>query len=208
MRKEEKGAVVIVEASFVFPIMFFVLLFLLYMGNMFYMRSQVDALTTQYTIAAAAECADPLLEKIETDGAVPRTIDSVQPYHSLSSGDSAVKHARSELDKKIKELGTGFFAGMNVRQYQISMNVKKGLINTTIKTDVSYQIKFPLRFLGDNNPVVLKIHSACVAPVTDTPEFIQNVDMAKDFADSSGLTKKLNKMVSSVKEFLGKGGGK
>ena len=97
---------------------------------------------------------------------------------------------------------------MNVRQYQISMNVKKGLINTTIKTDVSYQIKFPLRFLGDNNPVVLKIHSACVAPVTDTPEFIQNVDMAKDFADSSGLTEKLNKMVSSVKEFLGKGGGK
>lgn len=197
----------IVEASFVFPIMFFVLLFLLYMGNMFYMRSRIDALTTHYTIEAAARYADPLLKTVEKNGSVPRSIDNVQPYHSLKDDGTAVKSAKKDLNDKINELGSGFFAGMGIRESNISMSAKKSLINTTIKTDVSYQIKFPLRFLGDNNPVVLNIHSTCVAPVTDTPEFIQNVDMAKDFADASGLSEKLDKMVSAVKEFLGNGGG-
>lgn len=121
----------IVEASFVFPIMFFVLLFLLYMGNMFYMRSRVDALTTHYTIEAAARYADPLLETVEKNGSVPRSIDKVQPYHSLKDDGTAVKSAKKGLNDKINELGSGFFAGMGIRESNISMVAKKSLINTT-----------------------------------------------------------------------------
>ncbi len=202
MRKEEKGAVAIVEASFVFPIMFFVLLFLIYMGNMFYMRSQVDAITSSYTIEAAARCADPMLEQIEEKGSVPRVIDQVKPYHSLLGNNSQVRVVENEMNKELRGLGTGFFSGMNLRNVQTSMKYKNHVFYATITTDVNYQIQFPIRFLGNDQPVVLNIHSACVAPVTDTPEFIQNVDMAKDFADSSGLTEKLNKMVSAVKKFF------
>lgn len=47
MRKEEKGALIL-EATIVFPVMFFILLFLIYTGNMFYIRSQVDSIASLY----------------------------------------------------------------------------------------------------------------------------------------------------------------
>ena len=54
-----------------FPIMFFVLLFLIYMGNMFYMRSQVDAIVAKAAVKAAAYQADPQLKTIMEQGSVP-----------------------------------------------------------------------------------------------------------------------------------------
>jgi hypothetical protein len=200
--KEEKGAL-IVEASFVFPIMFFVLLILIYMGNMFYMRSRVDALVTKAAVNAAACCADPFLAKVE-DGTVPTTIDDVKPYHSLLGGSEQAKSVREELDKSLRKLGSGFFSGMNLKSQTIDQfEYKKGLLTSSFTVSVSYGITFPIRFIGSDEPITLKINSYTTVPVTDTPEFILNVDMAMDFSDASGLSEKLNKMVSQVKQFLG-----
>ena len=111
MRKEEKGALV-VEATIVFPIMFFVLLFLIYMGNMFYMRSQVDAIASLGAIEAAARFADPMLSEVEKTGSVPRTIQDVKPYHSLFGDTSEVNSIEDDMRTKLNRHGTGLFAGM------------------------------------------------------------------------------------------------
>lgn len=202
MKTEERGAL-IVEATIVFPIMFFIILFLIYFGNVFYLRSQVDAIVAESAIKAASYCVDPLMAKVE-GGTVPATMEDVQPYHSIF-GSAQTDSVREEMVNKLNRIGTGYFAGMNLRNIVVDQfKYNRGLVTSTFSVDVSYRIQFPIRFMGSDRPTVLKIHSQTTVPVTDTPEFIQNVDMAMDFFDSSGMSEKLNKMVSQVKKFFGK----
>lgn len=202
MKTEERGAL-IVEATIVFPIMFFIILFLIYFGNVFYLRSQVDAIVAESAIKAASYCVDPLMAKVE-GGIVPTTMEDVQPYHSIF-GSAQTDSVREEMVNKLNRIGTGYFAGMNLKNIVVDQfKYNRGLVTSTFSVDVSYRIQFPIRFMGSDRPTVLKIHSQTTVPVTDTPEFIQNVDMAMDFFDSSGMSEKLNKMVSQVKKFFGK----
>lgn len=206
--KEERGAMSIVEATFVFPIMFFVLFFLIYMGNMFYMRSQVDSIVTSTAVKAAAYCADPLLYHVkDSGGAIPTEIDNIEPYHNLlkngALSNGELESMKTELRTKLQKLGVGFFAGMGLKQVTINRFQKENsLLSNTFTVDVTYRIQFPIRFLGDGNPTILKIQSKSVVPVTDTPEFILNVDMAMDYYESSGLKEKLAEMRSKVSAFF------
>ena len=198
MKKEEKGSLII-EATFVFPIMFFVLLFLIYMGNMFFMRSQVDAIVSESAVKAAAYCADPFLEQIGNSDSVPTTIENVQPYHSILGKDNASK-VRNEMHQRLNKLGTGFFAGMGLKSININEFKKdSGLLSSTFIVDVSYSIKFPIRFLGSDSPTILKMNSREVVPITETGEFILNVDMAMDYFQSTGLQEKLEKLTEALK---------
>lgn len=202
MKTEERGAL-IVEATIVFPVMFFIILFLIYFGNVFYLRSQVDAIVAESAIKAASYCVDPLMAKVE-GGTVPTTMEDVQPYHSIF-GSAQTDSVREEMVNKLNRIGTGYFAGMNLRNIVVDQfKYNRGLVTSTFSVDVSYRIQFPIRFMGSDRPTVLKIHSQTTVPVTDTPEFIQNVDMAMDFFDSSGMSEKLSKMVLQVKKFFGK----
>ena len=202
MKTEERGAL-IVEATIVFPVMFFIILFLIYFGNVFYLRSQVDAIVAESAIKAASYCVDPLMAKVE-GGTVPTTMEDVQPYHSIF-GSAQTDSVREEMVNKLNRIGTGYFAGMNLRNIVVDQfKYNRGLVTSTFSVDVSYRIQFPIRFMGSDRPTVLKIHSQTTVPVTDTPEFIQNVDMAMDFFDSSGMSEKLNKMEKKEKKFFGK----
>lgn len=204
--REEKGSLII-EAAYVFPVMFFVLLFLIYMGNMFYMRSQVDAIVTEAAVKAAAYTADPFLKQIEDNGGkVPDNIRNIHPYHSIlgSSDDEEIVAIRTDMHTKLRKLGTGFFAGMGLNDINIKEFKKdSNLLSSTFVVDVSYRIKFPIRFLGSDNPTVLKIDSRSEVPITDTPEFILNVDMAMDYFDSTGVSEIVDK-IGKAMPFLSK----
>lgn len=202
LKKNEEGALII-EATIVFPIMFIILLFLLYMGNMFYMRSSVDAIVSMTATETAARCADPMLKKIEEKKSVPKTVNDIQPYHSLSGNSSVILTMRNQMIEKLNGLGSGFYSGMGLRNVKVNkFAYENELLYSTVTVDVSYQIQFPIRFLGDDQPVVLNIQSCSVVPVTDTPEFIQNMDMVIDYADSTGVSEKINQLVSGITKFL------
>ena len=62
-----ENGTVIIEATFVFPIMFIILFFLIYMGNAFYMKAQVESVVEQKAIQGAAYCADPILETMKQE---------------------------------------------------------------------------------------------------------------------------------------------
>lgn len=199
MKKEEKGSLII-EATLVFPVMFFVLLFLIYMGNMFYMRSQVDAIVTEYAVKAAAYCADPFLADIGNSDSIPTTISNVQPYHSILGGSDSAAPIRNEMHAKLDNLGTGFFAGMGLKSININEFKKdSNLLSSTFIVDVSYRIQFPIRFIGNSSPTIVNMGSRAEVPITETGEFILNVDMAMDYFQSTGLQEKLAKITEALK---------
>ena len=58
--KRDKGAVMVVEATIVFPIMFFVIFLIILYGNVMYQKSKIDNYVSAYAQWGAQQCADPL----------------------------------------------------------------------------------------------------------------------------------------------------
>ena len=85
--KSENGAVMIVEAAFVFPIMFFVLFFLIYFGNMYVIKSAISRYTSACAIKGAEYYSNPWVKRVTEAGgnAVPTENKDVQPYRHIFS---------------------------------------------------------------------------------------------------------------------------
>ena len=58
-RKWEKGAVTIIEATFVFPITFFIVFFMIMAGEGYYQHARVENLVTYTAITGASRCEHP-----------------------------------------------------------------------------------------------------------------------------------------------------
>lgn len=203
--KNDRG-MVIVEATFVFPIMFFILFFLIYMGNGYYQKAKIDNYVTLYALQGAADCADPLLDDIRSAGSVPTNNSDIQPYRYFIGGMNSVENTiKTELKKKIT--GSGFFAGMDAKIKTCEVQYTNQILYSTFSVEVSYVVEFPIKFLGDDKIQLLKLNSRAEVPVTDVSDFIRNTDMAIDYLESSevvqdGLTN-IKNAISKVKEFLG-----
>ncbi len=208
--KDQKG-VVIIEATIVFPVMFFVLFFLIYFGNVFYEKSQIDSFVTEYAILGSQYCSDPLLSQIKANnGVVPDEID-VQPYRYLFGG-------MSDIEKSIADGLTNSINGESsfFKNMQPVIKTTGGkiasfnnyVLYSTFSVDVKYQITFPIRFLGENTPKVITASSRAEIPIGDCAEFIRNTDMAIDFIEDTIVGEKIagvfGKINSFIEEFAGK----
>ena len=204
-KSKDNGAVMIVEATFVFPIVFIILLFLIYLGNAYFIKARIDTLVTQYAISGAAECADPLLKTINSGGmpTSSKQVD-VKPYRYIFTGymNTVAESVRGKIKDEISS--TGFFKNMSVNvKCDVKANTK--LFYSTFSVEADYSIKIPVIIFGEQLDL-LEFKSRADIPITDTGEFIRNVDMAVDFVESN---KVIQDAMSKVSEFLNKvGGGK
>ena len=201
--KEEKGAL-IVEASFVFPIMFLIIFLMLFMGNAFLQKSRVEAIVSRATIDGAAMCADPTMSYIKENGKVPplKTVE-IEPYRYIIGGmdDIELKIAQ-RITNEISNINTGLFSGMKpVNNSGVVTEYKSCFVASSFKSTVSYKIIFPMRLLGEKENVSLTFHCYCEVPVSDTPEFIRNVNMVEDVLESTGAIDKIKEMADSLKDF-------
>jgi len=104
---DESGAVAIVEASFVFPIMFIILFFLIYMGNAFYVKAQVESVVEKYAIEGSNYCADPILSTIKEYGNVPSLSSlKTEPYRYIFGGMS---DEESKISSAVEKETIGWF---------------------------------------------------------------------------------------------------
>ena len=70
----EYGAVLIVEAVFVFPIMFIIVFVMLMAGSAFFQHARVERLVVEAALDGASRCENPMLEKVSSTGSVPKKI--------------------------------------------------------------------------------------------------------------------------------------
>lgn len=203
--KNERG-MVIVEASFVFPIMFFVLLFLIYMGNAYYMKAQIESVVEQKAIQGAAYCADPLLEAIKESGGVP-TVDQLKtkPYRYIFGGMSDIETKISgEVVQAITGESSSFFKNMSPKIVTQKSDIAKYnnyIVYSTFSVEVKYVVKFPISFLGESTPPMLEITSRAEMPVDDTAEFIRNTDMVIDLFPKE-MGEKIADVFGKINDFI------
>ncbi len=203
--RNEKGAV-IVEASIVFPVMFLVIFFLIYAGNIFLQKSHVEAIANRYAMEGAAYCADPMLSKAGSISSASGW--EVYPYRAFNGAGTGDMEGTIEgkIESAVSKMGAGLFAGMKPYSCNANADYHNGIIYATFTVDVSYKIKMPIRLLGDKDPVQLDLSTHTSVPVSDTPELIRNIEMIKDYAESSeavqNMMDKINQAVSKAKEWF------
>lgn len=204
----DNSGVVIVEASIVFPIMLFVILMMLYMGNIYYQQAKLNSVVDVAAIKGAAYCADPMLDDIEKRGSVPKTNNDVQPYRYLFGVSDVESKMQKYVIDQYKNAGDGFFDSMAPVASTINCeaNFNNSVIMYSFTVEATYDIKVPLRFMGTEAPTIVSLSAKATAPVNDNGEFINNLDMALDYYESSGLSKKVSAVTDKIKDFFSKFG--
>lgn len=200
--KKESGMAVI-EATIVFPVMFLVIFFMTFVGNAYVQKCRVDNIVTKCAIAGAAYCADPMLDEIES-GNIPTSEDGVdvEPYRYIFGGmTSVVEELQSDVEKEIEEMGAGLFSGMEPTSPEVVVEFNNGFVYSTFTVSVTYTIEAPVAML-DEERLELEYSSYVEMPVSDTSEFIRNVDMVEDYMERTGAAETITDAIDSVKELI------
>lgn len=196
--KDENGAVEVVEATFVFPIVIFVVILFMMFGNMLYQQAKMDAIAVRGAEYLATIYTNPILEKdsIPTDS----TQVNVKPYRYLFGDEDAEDKAKDFIRKEIKKTGTGLFSGMEMTANIKTCEIKNYVVYQTAQVEIEYSIELlPMKLF--DSPSMFRCTNATVTAATDSSEFIRNVDMIMDYSEEFGLTQK-------IKEFVGAFTGK
>ena len=210
--KQTRGAV-IMEATIVYPVMFFVIFFMLFMGNMFCIRAGIDSLVTQEALTGAAYYADPKLESYSEKEKIPTTLSEAghvtkNLYRYLDIFD--IGGSQSVQSTNLKEnIGsyTGYFTGMNPDRIEIvSHKVNNYIIYQTYEVEVKYYLNFPWKFIFHDEKYDIAMTARAEVPVTDSAEFIRNVDLAVDILERTEkgetASENINKTFEKVTAFL------
>lgn len=207
----------IVEATIVFPVCLVIIIMLLYLGNVYYQKSRIEAIVVQAVLDGAAYCADPLLGEIETTHTVP-AVDSVDynPYRyiggtfkgfisELLGGMTEIEDSVERLIKsRISGLDTGLYTGMKPGDYDVLVEYRSCFVASSICADVEYKIELPMRLLGERERISLKFRTHTEVPVSDSPEFIRNVNLVDDVLERTGAKEEIKKLKESFQKLFRK----
>lgn len=205
--KKQEGAVII-EATIVFPIMFLVLFFIIYFGNMYYQISQVDNMAMCYAIKGAQSVADPFHYKMETNGKVPFN-DRVEPYRYIlgeiggASIDTLEKSIQEEINRDFDQKIISFFTNMNPSiEGNVDAEFNNYVLYSTFHVEIEYSIPFPLRLWGSDNIKIAHLSSKAEVSVNDTAEFVRNTDMILDIFEVTTGGQKIQSYFKKINEFI------
>ena len=215
--KNESG-LVIIEAAIVFPVMFFVLFFILYIGNLYYEQARVDDIVATYAVKGAQYSADPSQKAMEEKEEVPTEVNGqhLEPYRYIFGGigdggsiGTIEDEISAQVKKEIAESKLVFFGNFQAK-YTGTDNKNKVaefhsyVLYSQFVVQVNYELRFPIRFIFVEDPVVAKFSSRSEVTVSDAPEFIRNVDMAIDLLDGTKGGDYIKNLFDKINAFVGK----
>lgn len=213
-KESERGAL-IVESTIVFPVMFFVLLFIIFIGNTYFEISRVNDIVMRAAISGAQYAADPFLYDLKTKNAVPTEVNGlkIEPYRYLlgsvcEGGISATEDKLSkEVEDDINSGGMILLANCSAEVTGTDNEEKiaqfdNHVIAASFTVQVNYEIRFPIRFIGESTPPLIEGASRAEVPVSDADEFIRNVDMAIDLLEDTALGKSIGGLFQKVNGFI------
>ena len=206
----EGGAVMIVEAAFVFPIMFFIVFIMLMAGSAYFQQARIERILEEYAIEAAACCENPMLEKIINDGGSiptdPVRNDTIKPYRYLFQGNTQRVRANMEsrINSSINGFGTLGFAGMQARLDGLKLSVKPHCVLVPVMVaDCSFHVDLPIRMIFSDQPIRFRFRLTAREPVGDPSEFVRNVSTVQDYAERSEKIMEIAGKIGSALHKLG-----
>lgn len=203
--KDERGAYTIVEATIVFPVMFFVLFFIIFIGNMYYEQAKMDDCVMRYAIKGAQCCADPYFYEMAKTGNIPTDIKAVdiKPYRYIIGGMNNVESKiQKEMMDEINSKNLTFFSVMSPEVSTKAAKYNNYLVYSTFQTQLKYKVTLPIRFWDDSDFHIINFSSRSEVSVSDTPEFIRNVDFVVDLVSGTKVGATIKSVFDKINAFI------
>ncbi len=204
IQNREKGAVTLIEAVIVFPIMFIIVFIMMMAGNAYYQHSRVERAVVECTLNASARCANPLLGYVLSHDAVPHAANDVEiyPYRYLFPGqmNNVKGQMASELTDRINSMNSIAFRGMEPRDVSVDMKLKWYVIASYIDTNCSFKIELPIRMLFSDHNVAFRYELHLTEPIGDAANLIRNTSMVMDFLERQEYYKRLSETGAKIQE--------
>lgn len=208
-RNSQGGAMTIVEAAFVFPIMFFVVFIMIMVGEAYYQHARVEYEVSHAAISGAARCENPMLAYIQNNGnAVPASPSAadVVPYRYIFTGraKSIGTEVESELTKTINSMKPLAFRAMSPRNVNVSVTPKLNILVSSLLVECEFDIELPIRMVFSKDKIKFHYTVSTVEPVGDPSEFVRNVSTAQDLLERSAGAQEIFGKVKSAMDTLGR----
>lgn len=205
MKIQSENGTVIVEATMIFPLVIMTIIMLLTIGNAYYQRSRVEAIIETKTIDGAAYCSDGLLKMVADGKTIPTDVKDapeIAPYKYIFSSDTKnlIQGVQGEIANEVKALDTGYFKGMKVKNFIINLDYSNYFVTQSVEANATYYIDIPITLFGTRFKIECSSH--IVIPLSDSPEFIRNIDMVLDYIERTQIDDKFNKIIENVKKFF------
>ncbi|MCL2747174.1 MAG: pilus assembly protein [Oscillospiraceae bacterium] len=204
---KREGGMVIIEATIVFPVMFLVIFFMIFMGNAYYQKCKIEAIVTELTLDGAAYCASPLLRDVDKTGKAPTFGKSTDPwryYRYFTKMGNTQQAIEQELETQVGGVGTGLFSCMKPNRPSAKVQPNNYVVYSTFSIDLDYMVPLPIKLLGEQYFSSFRVETHAESAVTDAPEFIRNVNMVEDYLKQTGVDEKIKEAIDKAKGFFKK----
>ncbi len=193
--RSEHGAVTIVEATFVFPIMFFIIFFMLMLGSVYFQQARVENIVIRTALETAARCENPMQDVIGGADAVPTSVtsDGIKPYRYILTGRSQAicDEMAAKMKEEINSFGSLGFSGMEVHLLgNPSIELSSYFIVSFIQCEADFYVEFPIRMIFSDQSYNFDFHVGIKQPISDAAEFVRNVSTVQDLLDRSSYWEK------------------
>ncbi|MGN0393764.1 MAG: TadE/TadG family type IV pilus assembly protein, partial [Coprococcus sp.] len=168
--RNDRGSLV-VEATIVFPVTFLVVIFLLFVGNLYYQRSKAQAIFNNYIIEYAAEQSNPMLAYYKENGSfgsINRSND-FKPYRYLNFSGVG-DEIEDDTEKKIDAMGTGLFSDMKANNINVDVKYITYGIYAKVEAEMSFNITMPIKLLGQEEASSVKFKEYIEVPAIEGSE--------------------------------------
>lgn len=187
-----ESGMVIVEATFIYPVVFAILVFLLYVGDMFYQRSWIEAAVLRYSIEGASEIANSSLSEVSVDsgsgtGSLSPAAIQNNPYRFVVNGgtdagnvDGIAAANAAALEGEVAG-GRASFFGLAPNLESVDVDYESNLIYGNLWVRADYGFQLPVAgFLVPGGNLGVDFEASSVTTVTSMGEFVRNVDLVDD----------------------------
>lgn len=208
MKDSQKGAVVIMEATFVFPIMFIVVFVMLMACEAYYQYARVESACMEVAIQGAARCENPMLEIVQETGNVPTSPAEakVRPYRYILTSEAEA--IADEMEATLKEAVTGFqvmaFRGMTPSDVEVEVTPHMNILVSSLSVRCSFVINLPIRMIFSNEPFRFRYEVTVSQPVGDPAEFVRNVSTVQDYLERSKIGEKIETYTDKIRDAMEK----
>ena len=206
----EYGAVLIIEAVFVFPIMFIIIFIMLLAGGAYFQHARVERLVVEAAIDGASRCENPMLEKVSKAGSVPTSTSDakIMPYRYLFTGNakSISDEVASELRNTVERLNSLAFKGMEPKNVSVKVTPKMFILISSFQVECEFDIVLPVRMLFSDEDLKFHYSVSMTEPVGDPSEFVRNISTIQDILEgnekAASIAEKFKEETKKIARFI------
>ena len=206
--RRERGAVTIIEAAFVFPIMFFIVFFMVMAGETYYQYARAEREVTTAAINGAARCENPMLGSVIASGSVTKdpTAVNVIPYRYILTGEAKIiaNEVENELKRTISKYKPLLFTNMSPRNVNISVDLHMNVLVSSFPITCSFSVPFPIRMIFGGQVMRFQYTIHTNAPISDPSEFVRNVALIWDVMERNEAGQTILEYGGKVKNAMSK----